>query len=288
MSNNFDRPPKAFCKRPYAETKSYAHGFENKPGKRLPKAGWSGSAGVGHARAECSIFDAETKGANVSAEIEASPSTLRASGKADLGSVSFSAGPVKGNAHAVVQAVAEVSFEPLEMINTFDRPAKACYKRRYVEIDSYENKPGKRFAGLSVSAGVGDVQAEWSIFEAEVKGPKASAGIEVSPGSLRVSAKGKVGSASASAGPLKAEVKGPNGSTGIEASPGSVRAFAKGELASASATVGLLKAKVGLAVDTGVGVGVTGVEAKVLGTGFSIGRKMCVSLLGNEINFSFW
>lgn len=89
-------------------------------------------------------------------------------------------------------------------------------------------------------------RAEWSIFDAEVKGP--SAGVEDS----------------------------------------STRAFAKAELASASASAGPVKATVGLSADTGVGVSSTQVEAKVLGTGFSFGRKMGISLFGTGVEFKLW
>lgn len=93
-------------------------------------------------------------------------------------------------------------------------------------------------------------RAEWSIFDAEVKGP--SAGAEAA-------------------------------AEGVQA-----RAFAKAEVASASASVGPAKVTVGLSADTGVEVGLTQVEAKVLGTGISFGRKMGVSLFGTGFEFKMW
>lgn len=92
--------------------------------------------------------------------------------------------------------------------------------------------------------------AEWSIFEAEAKGP--SAGTEAKTEFL------------------------------------SARAFATAELASASASVGPAKATVGLSADTGVEVGLTQVEAKVLGTGISIGRRVGISLFGTGFEFKLW
>lgn len=93
-------------------------------------------------------------------------------------------------------------------------------------------------------------RAEWSIFDAEAKGP--SAGTEAT-------------------------------AEGLQA-----RAFAKAELASASASVGPAKVTVGLSADTGVEVGLTQVEAKVLGTGISLGRKVGVSLFGTGFEFKLW
>lgn len=93
-------------------------------------------------------------------------------------------------------------------------------------------------------------RAEWSIFDAEAKGP--SAGAEASSEFL------------------------------------SARAFAKAELASTSASVGPVKATVGLSADSGVEIGLTQVEAKVLGTGFSFGRKMGISLFGTGVEFQLW
>lgn len=103
---------------------------------------------------------------------------------------------------------------------------------------------------MYAGAGVGKARAEWSVFDAEAKGPNASAGAEASAGSL------------------------------------SAGAFARAELASASATAGPVKATVGLAVDTGASIGLTGAEVKVLGTGISIGRKTSVSVLGNSVECS--
>uniref|UniRef100_A0A3Q3IKN9 Uncharacterized protein n=1 Tax=Monopterus albus TaxID=43700 RepID=A0A3Q3IKN9_MONAL len=95
--DTFDRPGKAFAVSTYAGTGTFAEGFEDKPGKRIPKAGAFTDAGVGHARAEWSIFDAEAKGPNASAGAGASVDTMsaRAFAKAELASASASAGPLK-------------------------------------------------------------------------------------------------------------------------------------------------------------------------------------------------
>ncbi|CAG5927857.1 unnamed protein product [Menidia menidia] len=144
------------------------------------------------------------------------------------------------------------------MIDTFDRPGRAFACDTYAGTSTYahglENKTGKRIpkAGICAEAGVGRAKAEWSICEAEAKGPNAAAGLGASAGTLSASA------------------------------------FARAEVASASASAGPVTAKVGLSVDTGAEIGLTGVEAKVLGTGFSFGRKMGVSLFGNEFSFKLW
>ncbi|KAK9966909.1 hypothetical protein ABG768_003991 [Culter alburnus] len=99
--------------------------------------------------------------------------------------------------------------------------------------------------GAYAEAGVGRARAEYSVFEAEARGPNASAG--------------------------------------AEASLAGVGAMARAELVSASARAGPVGVKVGLAVDTGGSIGAGGVKAKILGTGFSIGSVNAVAILGNEV-----
>ncbi|XP_074538287.1 uncharacterized protein LOC141799815 [Halichoeres trimaculatus] len=107
-------------------------------------------------------------------------------------------------------------------------------------------------SGAFAGAGFGHAQAEWQGFNAEANGPNASAGYQASDEGARVMTKAELVSASASAGPAKATL--------------------------------------GLALDTGFELGRSGVEAKFLGTGFSIGRKTGFSLFGSgfEIDFSKW
>uniref|UniRef100_A0A3B4VR54 Uncharacterized protein n=1 Tax=Seriola dumerili TaxID=41447 RepID=A0A3B4VR54_SERDU len=145
----------------------------------------------------------------------------------------------------------------LDMIDTCDRPSKIFGVGNYAHAKEYkeppQNKPEKRIpcAGFHAAAGVGHARAEWSIFDAEVKGPNASIGAGVSAGSL------------------------------------SAAAYARAELASASVTAGPMKATVGLAIDTGISIGVTGFEAKLLGTSVSIGPKISFSFLGTGLEVSF-
>ncbi|MGH0132455.1 UNVERIFIED_CONTAM: hypothetical protein FKN15_030524 [Acipenser sinensis] len=140
------------------------------------------------------------------------------------------------------------------ILDTYDREGGASADSTYAGTKTYasgfKNEPGKMIpkAGVFAEAGVGRAKAEFSVFEAAAKGPNAAAGAEVS--ALGASA------------------------------------MAKAELASASASAGPVGVKVGLGVDTGVSVGVDGVEAKFLGTGYSIGTKTSVSVLGSEASCS--
>uniref|UniRef100_A0A8C0YAX2 Uncharacterized protein n=2 Tax=Cyprinus carpio TaxID=7962 RepID=A0A8C0YAX2_CYPCA len=138
---------------------------------------------------------------------------------------------------------------PPDISDLIDRPASAHTAAKYATAGSYDEY-GKIIpkTGVYAKAGVGRARAEYSVFEAEAKGPNASAGAEVS-------------------------------GTGAGA-------MARAEIASASAKAGPVGLKVGLGFDTGASVGLDGVEAKFLGTGFTIGKKTSVSVLGNEASCS--
>ncbi|XP_057187789.1 B-cell receptor CD22-like [Triplophysa rosa] len=94
--DTFDRPGDAYTEDTYARCGTHAVAFEDEPGKRLPKAGAQCEAGVGRARAEFSVFEAEAKGPNASAGAEASVGALGASAmaRAEVASVCAKAGPV--------------------------------------------------------------------------------------------------------------------------------------------------------------------------------------------------
>uniref|UniRef100_A0A671U946 Uncharacterized protein n=1 Tax=Sparus aurata TaxID=8175 RepID=A0A671U946_SPAAU len=142
----------------------------------------------------------------------------------------------------------------LEMIDTFDRPGKASCGKAFKRADAYangfEDKAMKRIpkAGVSFAAGYLHAQAEWKICNASAMGPN---------------------------------VAGASDELGA-------RLFAKAELASVSASVGAMKATLGLSADTGVGVGPSGVEAKFLGTGVSIGRELGFSVFGSGVTVKLW
>uniref|UniRef100_A0A8C1JN01 Uncharacterized protein n=1 Tax=Cyprinus carpio TaxID=7962 RepID=A0A8C1JN01_CYPCA len=149
---------------------------------------------------------------------------------------------------------ANASSEILSIIDTYDRQASTNavggYAKQGFYASGFENKPGKRIpkAGYHAEAGVGRARAEASVFEAEAKGPNAS--------------------------------------DTAEASLVKLGAVARAEIASASAKAGPVGVKVGLGLDTGASIGVDGVEAKFLGTGFTIGPKVSVSVLGSEASCS--
>ncbi|KAK2866763.1 hypothetical protein Q7C36_002819 [Tachysurus vachellii] len=64
--------------------------------------------------------------------------------------------------------------------------------------------------------------------------------------------------------------------------------MAAAELGSVSAVAGPVEAKLGLGIDTGVSVGPTKIEAKILGTGVTLGSTMGISLFGSEFKFKFF
>uniref|UniRef100_A0A8C9RL60 Uncharacterized protein n=1 Tax=Scleropages formosus TaxID=113540 RepID=A0A8C9RL60_SCLFO len=142
----------------------------------------------------------------------------------------------------------------LDFIDNYDREAGASAQSTYAESGAFDtgfsDKPGHRIpkAGVYARAGVGHAAAHYSVFEADAKGPNAAAEAGVTP----------LG----------------------------VQAIARAEIASASASAGPLRVKAGLGVDTGVKAGASGVEVKLLGTGFAIGPEMNVSILGNEVSCS--
>uniref|UniRef100_A0A6I8SI57 Uncharacterized protein n=1 Tax=Xenopus tropicalis TaxID=8364 RepID=A0A6I8SI57_XENTR len=113
--DTFDRPGEASAVGPYAESGSYAHGGgENEPGKRIPKVGAYAGAGVGKAKAEFSVFEAEAKGPNASAAAEAKPYSFGAIARAELGSVSAAAGPLKATLGLGVDTGVKVAVDGIE------------------------------------------------------------------------------------------------------------------------------------------------------------------------------
>uniref|UniRef100_A0A8C1VIF1 Uncharacterized protein n=1 Tax=Cyprinus carpio TaxID=7962 RepID=A0A8C1VIF1_CYPCA len=139
----------------------------------------------------------------------------------------------------------------INMVDTYDRPADTSTEGTYARSGAYvikpENKPMHRIprAGVSAEAGVGRARAEFSVFEAEAKGPNASASAEAN-------------------------------AVGAEA-------MARAEIGSVSATAGPVDVKLGLGFDTGASIGVNGLEVKFLGTGFSVGPKPSLSFLGSKV-----
>ncbi|KAI5103679.1 hypothetical protein C0J45_7260, partial [Silurus meridionalis] len=93
--DNIDRPAEVYADGMYADTDTYAHAFNNEPGKRIPKAGAIAEAGVGRAGAAWSIFSVAARGPNASAEAEANGLEAGAMLQAELASIAAAAGPVE-------------------------------------------------------------------------------------------------------------------------------------------------------------------------------------------------
>ncbi|XP_036420050.1 uncharacterized protein LOC118803688 [Colossoma macropomum] len=256
MIDNFDRPGGAYADGPYADADTYADGFTNKPGKRLPKAGAVAQAGVARAGAQWRIFQAEAKGPNASAGAEAKGLEAGAMARAEIGSAAASAGPVGVKVGLGVDTGVKISPTKAEVkflgyhlaFNFSKRPLQPAKKAGSLplSLDHHLFCPISKMS----SSGPGRARAEQSIFEVETKGPSASASAEAN---------------------------------GLE-----VGAMARAEVGSASASVGPVGVKVGLGVDTGVKVGPSNVEAKFLGTGVTVGRTVGISLFGNELSFNLW
>ncbi|KAI1890251.1 hypothetical protein AGOR_G00151790 [Albula goreensis] len=124
----------------------------------------------------------------------------------------------------------------------------------------------------------------------KAQGPYANASMysfKETPG-VGAKAEAGVGRARRSEGRMEVEARGPNAAASAAVSLTGAEAMARAELAGASATAGPLNLKVGLGVDTGASIGPGGVEAKVLGCGFTVGPKISMSLFGNEFGFSLW
>lgn len=94
MIDTADRPANTSAEGTYAGTGVYAISPENKPGKRIPKAGAYAEAGVGRVRAEISVLEAEAKGPNAVACAEANVAGAQAMARAEIGSASVKAGPI--------------------------------------------------------------------------------------------------------------------------------------------------------------------------------------------------
>ncbi|ROI15590.1 hypothetical protein DPX16_2537 [Anabarilius grahami] len=93
MIDTYDRKGAAYTESTYARAGTYVSGFEDEQEKRIPKAGVCVEAGVGLARAELSVLEAEARGPNASAGAEANVAGVGAMARAELASASAKAGP---------------------------------------------------------------------------------------------------------------------------------------------------------------------------------------------------
>ncbi|XP_052465169.1 uncharacterized protein LOC128022011 isoform X2 [Carassius gibelio] len=143
---------------------------------------------------------------------------------------------------------AQDTTSEIDTTDTLDRPLNSTADDSYYVKNEAYFSDFTNFRLFAEVAQAGRARAEDSIFEAETKGSSISFDTEVSPVGAKV--------------------------------------MARAEVASASASVGPVGVKVGLGFDTGASVGEDGVEAKFLGTGFSIGQKNSISVLGSEASCS--
>uniref|UniRef100_A0A8C2DFI5 Uncharacterized protein n=1 Tax=Cyprinus carpio TaxID=7962 RepID=A0A8C2DFI5_CYPCA len=117
MVDTYDRPADTSTEGTYARSGAYVIKPENKPMHRIPRAGVSAEAGVGRARAEFSVFEAEAKGPNASASAEASVAIFgaEAMARAEIGSVSATAGPVDVKLGLGLDTGASIGLNGLEV-----------------------------------------------------------------------------------------------------------------------------------------------------------------------------
>lgn len=64
--------------------------------------------------------------------------------------------------------------------------------------------------------------------------------------------------------------------------------MASAGIGNASVAVGPAHLKVGLGIDTGIKISPTKVKLKFLGTGFTLGTTMGLSVFGSEIKLKLW
>ncbi|KAJ4934692.1 hypothetical protein JOQ06_007477 [Pogonophryne albipinna] len=249
MIDMFDRPGKASAEVAYAGTNTYADGFKN--GKRILKIGATASAGLGHAQLNGAFFTLRPKGP-LPAVVSRGIASAEAFAILELGSASASAGPLT----AKVGLYGDTGFTSCSLVDT--------------ELLHIEQTPSVVTQDNFARGAYVDI-CPWEL--EDESGGTLSAGL----GHVRVK-NGNVG----------AEVKGPNIGTGAVWSEKGAGVFVKAELVSVSASAGPVKAKLGLSLDTGLDVGVDGVQVKFLGTGFSLGRKMGLYMGGIGFELNLW
>lgn len=109
MIDNFNRPGNAYSEGVYADMDIYAHGLENKPGRRIPKVRAIAEAGVGRAGAEWSIFSDKANGPRASASAEVNPNEAKFMALAQLANTSATASPLKVKAGLRTDTGAKIS-----------------------------------------------------------------------------------------------------------------------------------------------------------------------------------
>uniref|UniRef100_A0A3B3RYR4 Uncharacterized protein n=1 Tax=Paramormyrops kingsleyae TaxID=1676925 RepID=A0A3B3RYR4_9TELE len=125
MINTYNKPADCYAKGAYTGTDEYACGFENKPGKRIPKPGFKAEAGVGRVGAKWSIFSVGAKGPHASVEADAN-GLLEAGAmtRAGFGNASVAVGPAHLKVVKLKILGTGVTFESTMGISFFELDLK--------------------------------------------------------------------------------------------------------------------------------------------------------------------
>lgn len=149
--------------------------------------------------------------------------------------------------------------------------------------DEYYSGKGRRNRKEGVYIGGGLQQ--FTFGDAEYKTFNAGAGVEVSSEKeIRAIAQAET----FSLGNDDVRIRGPRAETGYDFSlNGRATAMIKAKAQAGSVSLGPVSASYGVSADTGVSFD-DGVEAKILGSGFSIGRKTEFSVAGVGVSVKLW
>ncbi|XP_069835596.1 uncharacterized protein [Dendropsophus ebraccatus] len=113
--DNIDRPFRVYEDLPCVRAGTYLNAFEDKPGRRLPKAEAYVEGSTFRVGAECSMLAVEAKGPNASARYEIGPERVGAKTTTELGSFTTSVGPVECTIRPNVDTGFSVGDDGLEL-----------------------------------------------------------------------------------------------------------------------------------------------------------------------------
>ncbi|KAJ8389883.1 hypothetical protein AAFF_G00113520 [Aldrovandia affinis] len=261
-SNHYDEEPDFSAEHPYAGRGTYG---------KTQVDGFKAEAGLGNAKQSLRDVEVEAKLPNAKFNNEVSPNKVSVMADAELMSLSAKAGQVDAKLGLGVKTGASAGADGVEakLLGTgFTFGNRMSVSVLGSEIgfspNHYDKEPA--FSAEEPYAGIG------TYGKTKFDGFTAEAGLC---------------NAKQSVGDVEVEAKIANAKLSGEFTLNKVSAMADAELVSVSAKAGPVDAKLGLSAKTGASVGADGVEAKFLGTGFTIGKRMSVSLFGSEIGFSW-
>ncbi|XP_053572326.1 uncharacterized protein LOC128662558 [Bombina bombina] len=111
-----DRQHYAFAEGPFARSGFYVYESSGPEHKKIYKYGAYAEAGVGRITAEFSVFDTEARGPSASARAEASSIGVGAMARAEVGSISATAGPVHAKIGLAADTGITVGLHEFEII----------------------------------------------------------------------------------------------------------------------------------------------------------------------------